>query len=311
MSNLIRGVLLIVMFSSTITACGKLTVSDREQQFKVVSVYEGMANYVEAAHSDPDADLDDLFQKHVIEAYWNECAEGGEYISLADAAFEDPIVDLDNLEEEIETLRNSGIEAIVMEALEQASALLDGPDTTVCIAALDPENSFVKNSMNGVAGRTLGSGKILIQVSLQDDWEDWVSYTIAHEYHHSVWTSLYLDIGEGNDLLSYLVFEGRADTFADLVYPDFEAPWVDALSPEQEADQWHQYMEPQLSTTNPVIKQRLMFGDRRSVPLWSGYSIGYHIVQSYLELNPETTIGQLTGMDAWEIFEASGYSGDS
>jgi uncharacterized protein YjaZ len=54
-----------------------------------------------------------------------------------------------------------------------------------------------------------------------------------------------------------------------------------------------------------------MFGDRRSVPLWSGYSIGYHIVQSYLELNPETTIGQLTGMDAWEIFEGSGYSGDS
>jgi uncharacterized protein YjaZ len=310
MSSLIKGVLLIIIISSTITSCGKLTAADQEQQFTVVSVYERMDMYVESARYDPEADLDDLFRKHVIDAYWKECAEGGEYTLLAEGAFENPIVDLDGLDEEIESLRNSRIEEIVVEALKQASALLDGPDTTVCIAALDPENSFVKEYMNGVTGRTLGSGKILIEANLQDDWEDWVSYTIAHEYHHSVWTSRHHEKGERNDLLNYFVFEGRADSFAGLVSPEFTAPWLNALSPEQETEQWRK-VNSQLTITDYGMKQRYMFGDGRSVPLWSGYTIGYHIVQSYLEWNPETTIDQWTGMDALEILEGSGYSGDS
>jgi uncharacterized protein YjaZ len=309
MSSLIRGVLLLIIISSTITSCEKLTAADQEQQFTVVSVYEGMDIYVESARSDPEADLDDLFRKNVIDAYWKECAEGGEYKLLAEGALENPIVDLDGLEEEIESLRNSRIEEIVVEALKQSSALLEGPDTTVCIAALDPENSFVKEYMNGVAGRTFGSGKILIQANLQDDWEDRVSYAIAHEYHHSVWTFLYYERNEGNDLLNYLVFEGKADSFARLVYPNIETPWTDALTTEQEAQQWRK-MEPQLSITDYGVKQRYIFGDGRSVPLWSGYTIGFHIVQSFLQQNPETTIDEWTGMDANEILTQSGYTGE-
>jgi uncharacterized protein YjaZ len=309
MSSLIRNILLLIIISSTINSCGKLTEADQEQQFTVVSVYEGMNEYVEAARSNPEADLDDLFQKHVIDAYWKECAEGGEYLYLAEDYFKDPIEDLNGLEEEIESLRNSGIEEVVEEALKQASALLDGPDTTVCIAALDPENTFVREYMNGVTGRTVGSGKILAQVSIQDGWQDLVSYLVAHEYHHSIWTSRHYERNEGNDLLSYLVFEGRADTFANLLYPEVGAPWRNALSPEQEAEQWRK-MEPQLSITDFGMKQRYMFGDRRSIPTWTGYTIGFHIIQSYLKHNPETTIDDWTAMDAWEILEQSGYSGE-
>jgi uncharacterized protein YjaZ len=309
MSRIKKTSLLVIIILMTVTSCGRSTVSEQEQQFTFISVYEGMSKYVEAARSDPGVDLNELFQKYIIDVYWKECAGGGEYVFLGEDAFKDPIKDLDGLEEEITLLRSSGIEDIVEEALKHASAMLDGPDTTVCIATLNPENTFVREYMNGVTGRTVGSGKILAQVSIQDDWQNWVAYLIAHEYHHSVWTSLHYERNEGNDLLNYLVFEGRADSFARLVYPDIEAPWIDALTPEQEAQQWRK-MESQLSITDYGIKQRYMFGDGRSVPLWSGYTIGFHIVQSYLRQSPETTLSEWTAMDAWEILEQSGYSGE-
>jgi uncharacterized protein YjaZ len=93
------------------------------------------------------------------------------------------------------------------------------------------------------------------------------------------------------------------------VYPEVEASWRNALSPEQEAEQWRK-MEPQLSITDFGMKQRYMFGDRRSIPLWTGYTIGFHIIQSYLKHNPETTIDDWTAMDARKILEQSGYSGE-
>lgn len=310
MSCLIRGMLLLITISITLTSCEKPPDADQEQQFTVVAVYEGMSEYVKAARSNPEADLDQLFQKHVNDAYWNECGEGGEYSILGESTFKNPINDIDGLEKEISSLRSSEIEEIILKALEQASGLLDGPDTTVCIAALDPENANVRENMDGVSGKTLGSGKILMQVSLQKDWEDWVSYIIAHEYHHSVWTSHYLKTGEVNDLLNYLVFEGKADSFAALVYPEFVIPWRDALTPEQESEQWRK-MKSQLTMTDIGMQQRYMFGDGRSIPYWSGYTIGFRIVQSYLQNNPGITIADWTTTDAWEILEQSGYSGEN
>jgi uncharacterized protein YjaZ len=219
------------------------------------------------------------------------------------------ITDIDGLEEEIESLRNLGTGEIVVKALEQASALIEGPHTIVCITALEPESTFFSENMNGVSGRTLGSGKIWIKASLQADWEDQVPYTIAHEYHHSVWTSRHYENGLGNDLLSYLVFEGKADSFTGLVDPEFSAPWVNALSPDQEAEQWRK-MKSQLTITDYGMQRRYMYGDERSIPRWIGYTIGNHIVQSYLRQNPETTLDDWTAMDAWEIHEQSRYSGE-
>lgn len=309
MSSIKKISFFFIIISLAVPSCARSSVSEQEQLFKVISVYEGMSKYVEAARSDPEADLNELFQKHIIDPYWEECAEGGEYILLAEEAFKDPIRDFDRLEEEIRLLSTSGIEEVVEEALHQASTLLHGPDTTVCIAALDPRDTFVRKNMHGVAGFTLGSGKILSQVSIQDDWRDWVSYLVAHEYHHSVWTSLHYEKSKGRDLLNYLVFEGKADSFARLVYPDIKAPWTDALAPDQEARQWRK-MEPQLSITNYAMKQRYMFGGGRSVPLWSGYTIGFHIVQSFLQQTPEATIDEWTAMDANDVLAQSGYKGE-
>jgi uncharacterized protein YjaZ len=298
----LRAILTAPLILTLLCSCAK------DQSFTIVSAYEGVAEYVEVSQSEPDPDLEALFRKYVVDPYWEDCASGGEYDLLAEEVFEAPIRDLDSLTEEARLLRSSGVEEIVEEALHRVSTFLPGPDTTVCIYVLDPHDTFARNYMHGVSGRTVGSGKILIQVSPHDDWRDWVPYSVAHEYHHSVWTSRHFEGYEGQDLVDYLIFEGRADSFARLVYPDLNPPWTDALSIEQEAEVW-EVMQDQLDTTNYAIKRRFMFGGGRSVPRWAGYTIGFHIVQAFLRRHPEASVDKWTTMDAHDIYSESGYDG--
>jgi len=278
---------------------------EQEQVFTIVSGYEGMAAYVDAVNSDPDADLDALYQEYVVDPYWKECASGGEYKVIAKTAVANPIKDINGLTENIKAIEDANIEQIIEGALRKSADILPGPDTTVCIFSSDPEISWER--MHGVTSFTAGAGKIWVRLSPEKDWLDWIPYTIAHEYHHSVWTDQYFKWYKRSTLLDYLIFEGKADSFAHLIYPDMIAPWTTAISSYQETRQWKKISED-LEITNLEKQREYMFGSRsESIPTWSGYTIGFHIVQKFIENHPEAVIEDWTAMDAKEIYEASGY----
>ena len=50
-----------------------------------------------------------------------------------------------------------------------------------------------------------------------------------------------------------------------------------------------------------------MFGDGDSVPFQAGYTIGFEIVQGYLEAHPDAEPAEWSRIDAREILEGSGY----
>ena len=273
----------------------------------VVLAFEGQAEYVSAAKADPESDLKMLFQEHVVEPYWRQCAEGSEYGDIAQRAVANPIRDLDGLEQMIQTLKDSEIERQIEEAYEQAKNHFPGEATTVCVSAIDPENMFVRDRMNGVTGFSPGSGKIWLQVYPQGDWEKWIGYTVAHEHHHSTTTSRYYDEGGAFNLLNYFIFEGRADTFAHQMYPELVGPWTDALTEEEEKGQWEN-IQGILNATSDVTLGDYMFGNpRRDIPVWTGYTIGYAIVQDLLEKQPDLSIEDWSAMEAEDILEESGY----
>lgn len=293
--------LILLLLTLAMSSCKQ----EQEQEFTIIHGYEGMAAYVEAAKADPDADLEVLYQEYVVEPYWKECASGGEYKVIAKGATANPIIDINRLAENIKAIKDVNIEQIIEDALRKSANTLPGPDTTVCIFASDPELSWGR--MHGVTSFTAGAGKIWIQLSPEKEWLDWIPYTIAHEYHHSVWTNQHFKWYKKSTLLNYLIFEGRADTFAHDLYPDKLAPWTAAISSYEEERQWEKIRE-NLQTTDQEKKQEFMFGNRsKSIPTWTGYTIGFHIVQKFIELHPEVSIEEWTGMDAKELFEASGY----
>lgn len=292
---------LIVLLSLFLYSCKS---TEPKQNFQVISVYKGMSSYIESVQENSNADIETLFNEYVIDPYWSECVEGGEYIS-ADYTVAEPIEDLDQLSIAIDKLRSSNVENIVEEALRKSAEQLRGPDTTVCIYALNPEETDIREYMSGVKGNTAGSGKIWMFIYPEENWIELTQYTIAHEYHHSVWTDDYYDPSKPFELIEYMVFEGRADSFAHIVYPDVIVPWVTFLTQEQEIEQW-EAMQKYLDDTSYEIQARYMFGDG-IIPLWTGYGIGYQIVQAYLANHPDETVEDWTALDAHELLEKSGY----
>ncbi|HHX65506.1 MAG TPA: DUF2268 domain-containing protein [Chloroflexi bacterium] len=226
---------------------------------------------------------------------------------------EQPITDLDALSVEMALFARADVEAVVTQCYGEIVAHLPSPDTeegVVCIYPLDPAARQVRESMGGVVGECVG-GNILLRLYPDNDLARWLPYHLAHEYHHTLWGYhyFYLQGHDAPDLLALIVSEGAADSFAHMLYPDVDVPWVRALAPDQEAAQWaalrHHLAEP-----GGPLYERFMFGDAKAgTPPFTGYTIGYHIVQRYLRARPEQRPDEWLAVDPWEMLAVGGYDG--
>ncbi len=271
-------------------------------EVNVVSAYEGQAAYVAAVEADPQADKQALYLDHAVIPYWGDCV-GGEAPDDFNLVYDD----LPRLSEAIAVLRESNIEQQIKDELARIMWWLPGPETTVCIYVVDDiQTFFARDHMNGVMAFSSGAGKIGFNLEPTDRWQEELPYTLAHEHHHSVLVSQADVDWEEFTLLDYLVLEGRADSFAAKLYPELARPWTTALTAEQEKRQWMN-MQENLQRTSPAVLSKFMFGRQAGIPQWSGYTIGYGIVQAYLEAHPELSIQEWTAIDAEEILRDSGY----
>ncbi len=108
-------------------------------------------------------------------------------------------------------------------------------------------------------------------------------------------------------MADYLVFEGRADSFARLIEPGGQAaPWTSALTPRQESEAWR-IIGRHLQATDPQLLQGLMYGGAEGVRRWAGYTVGFHIVQAFLQSHPDLNVREWTAIPADELVRQSGY----
>lgn len=268
-----------------------------ETEFKTVVMYEEYEEYINRSRNS-SANLSKLYKEIILDPVYKNFISGGEFSTLADMYIDTTIRQLEDLEDKLRMLYDNKVEMIVEDALEKSNQYLPGVDTTVYIFPSTLEY-YRLTRHGGVAGCTLGSGKILLLVDpTVDGWESRLSYVVAHEYHHSVWTAKVFDKKKFT-LLDYLVFEGRADSFANKVYPDEEVAWVNSIEYEEEKNIWSLISE-QLNSEDGELLHNVMFG-------WGGYTIGYNIVQDFLKNNPEVSIEEWTKMDSREILDKSRY----
>jgi hypothetical protein len=178
-----RRLLLVLGFC----AAGVVRAAQQSPPITIVTVYDGMAQYAEAVAARPTADRRALWREHVIDPYWDRCARDGEYIDLA-PPLATPYADIESLRQAASALRASSVQSLARAALERAGSELPGSATTLCILAADSSWTYLRD-MHGVGGFTAGAGKIWLTVLPEGNWQDWVAYATAHEYHHSVWTA--------------------------------------------------------------------------------------------------------------------------
>jgi uncharacterized protein YjaZ len=131
--------------------------------------------------------------------------------------------------------------------------------------------------------------------------DGFIKVGVAHEYHHSVWAEKYLSNHSGS-VLDNLIFEGKAVMFEKTVYPILDYTPVDLA---YNKDLWSK-IEPDLNNQDLNRSLEILFGGK-DLPWLYGYSEGYKMVKSYLDLNPNQTPEEWTALSTQEIIEKGKY----
>ncbi|KSV65301.1 hypothetical protein N183_07260 [Sinorhizobium sp. Sb3] len=151
----------------------------------------------------------------------------------------------------------------------------------------------------GVAGSCYRRG--LVYLTLDPDNENFhaslaageLRRMLTHELHHSF---RHATCGYGSKLGEALVTEGLADAFDVEINGGDGHPWNHAIA----AGDWADLLEraERELWAEGYDHAGWFFGCDRALPRWAGYTIGYHLVKTYLAANPDAHPSQMTATPA-------------
>jgi len=191
---------------------------------------------------------------------------------------------------------------IIKEAVIQCSNAL--PSDTVHIFIFPTFSKFVKERMSGTTGYTPWKNTILVFVNpLNQRWEKALVGTVSHEFNHSV----FLRYNKCGSLLDSMIFEGLAENFREQIVGGERAPWAKVFDQNQSKDLLMEMKsENILQSTNKKIYRAVFFGNRKYAA-WTGYTIGYFIVASFLHHYSTLPWKEIMIMPPQDIFTKSGF----
>ncbi len=108
------------------------------------------------------------------------------------------------------------------------------------------------------------------------------------------------------NLLANMVTDGMADSFAS-AQTHVSQPWDSTLTPQEERTIWD-FIQPHLRDQSEQDAV-MLGGGAFNFPAYTGYTIGFHIVQGYLARHPGVSFPALAGMSTDTVFAGSGYNG--
>ncbi len=143
------------------------------------------------------------------------------------------------------------------------------------------QDPFVLKEMRGINGfaphkRTI---HLYVNPNINIGWPKNLSLTVAHEIAHAISYEQF----EWRTLLDSLIFEGLAEHFREQIIDGGKAPWTAATTKEYALFIIKKLEEENLLESNDNdLYLDLFFGGERFLK-WSGYTIGYIIVQTILK----------------------------
>lgn len=281
---------------------------------EVVLDYPFVHEWVDKAANMPAQERNLLFQQVALEPILDKCfpkATQDQAMSQLEQTIGNPSDwDLTLVKNEITELEGhtSQLTSLIKSAVaESEKKLPSSHPITVCGFYFSPYWGPYRERFNGSMGFTPSGTTVRLFLAPVGDWLHWVQNTTAHEYHHAA--SMQLNPGitlSKLDLLSSLVFEGRADHFARIV-TGFAGPWTTALTSRQECEIFRGLL-PQLHESK--ISWYVLNNARAGqFPDWAGYTIGYRIVAAYLQNHPHASIEGWSLLSPSSLFEESKYGG--
>ena len=274
---------------------GPLLLKHHEQEFKIINYYQESLDFLANAKKEPN-NLDMLYRQSVIEELKNN---GFGYDQLSDWMFTTP-TNLEALEDTVNTLidKQDLLNESIKQALVDSVNLLPGGNKTVHILPARPEFFLHDRYVLGVVWNE-NSMLIVINPSFL---EEELKFTVAHEYHHTIYYETVKK--RPYDLLENIIVEGKATMFQKMIYPDMEVPGISKFS-IQDDKVWTIFMD-NLESTDLELREDFRLGNQgKGIPTWSTYNIGYQVMESLLEENPNLSIEEWTLMSSKDILEKS------
>lgn len=118
---------------------------------------------------------------------------------------------------------------------------------------------------------------------------------ITHEFHHH-WRISTLEMDEESQtLLDRLILEGLAEHFVRMTLGEvYLGPFKDALTEKQAELLWESKYKQHLDVKGQATDLYMFGNEEEGIPFWSGYSIGYYLVNWFFEKNEDVSIEELT-----------------
>lgn len=294
--------------------CGQQTSQttelDKEKtpSHKVIYLDKYYSDFLKAIQAD-FSNRDKIYSEKIKDALINDHFSKSEYSDLVIESFSYPISDTSGLTKFISDLNanRAQIEKIISSAFVLCNKHLKNDNVIFYIVPSTSDMKDVIAKMGGVTGLTADSKQVLLTIDFNiSSWKEVLEYSVAHEFHHTYLTHTDRTVFFKFTLLRYLIFEGMADSFAHLLYPEVKAPWTSSLNEKEKVELWNK-IKPELQNDNPTLLSEVMFGSK-NYPIWGGYTLGYDIIQAASKNRPDFFTTNWTISDDEKILELSGYN---
>lgn len=152
----------------------------------------------------------------------------------------------------------------------------------ILIYIFPTDSYFIAKNMDGSSGFLVWRNIIHIYLYPKKRWEINFKSTLLHELAHCMQNYYSYNM----TLFEHLIADGLAEHFQKEILHKKRDPWTKAIS-KKEAKKIFKKLKSKLNKTineDPSIHFRLFFGNK-DFPIWTGYTIGYYLVEDYLKQN--------------------------
>ncbi len=193
----------------------------------------------------------------------------------------------------------AGLLGVLKKAVKKANKRLEHSNCNILVFA-DPEKTIFEEGIGG-----LSWGNDWIRIDVDPNYRKGLTRavinnmpgTVAHELHHARRGN---SVGYGDTLGEVLITEGLAQSFEEFLYPSREVIYAHYLKPKE--------MRRAQAKAQPLLNSRKYshsewFFGKGKLKRWTGYSLGYAIVQQYISDHPGEDPATLVDTPAHKILK--------
>lgn len=158
-------------------------------------------------------------------------------------------------------------------------------------------DKFLIEKMDGIGGYP-SNQIILLTINPQTNISSKIiSQSIVHEFINMV----SLEVKEWENILDQIISDGLAEQFSERFFCFERNPWTKAISYSQTIE-LYESIKDKLLTNDEELSQDLFYGTG-DYPLWTGYTLGYYIIEDFFKKNPDISWKKVLYMTSEEIIE--------